>query len=517
MRASAIWIGLLAGCISFAARADTPLAAATIVVFNKNADDSVRLAKFYAEQRGIAADHLVPLDCSPNDEITREEYDTTIRDPLRELLRERGWWTINAAGEKPRVTASTIRFVALIKGVPLKIRATTAPYDGDKIAAGQIGNRNEASVDSELATLGAFSPQISGAVPNPYFQSYRAITEIDGPALLVISRLDAPTAATVRRMITDSLAAERTGLWGRAFVDGAHNSSGGKEMGDQWLSAITEQLHKAGVPVVYDDEPALFPSGYPISNCSLYYGWYAAGISGALADPWMRFVPGAIAVHIHSFSASTLREQNSNWAAPLLTRGAAATLGNVYEPFLQLTTHLDVFNDRLLHGFTFAESASMATPTLSWMNVAVGDPLYRPFAAWLQLDSKRDRKTPADFRAYHEFAAKNADRSAANTFALRSRNAPMLEDLGLAEAHDGNFAGATTLFGQARAIYSTREDILRVALEESDAWLRQQNPKRALDLVRSVSRIAGDAPAAPLLKHVEQEALGALSTAPKRR
>src|SRR4029450_12276497 len=117
-----------------------------------------------------------------------------------------------------------------------------------------------------------------------------------------------------------------------------------------------------------------------------------------------RFVPGAVAVHIHSFSAATLRDPNANWVAPLLAKGAAASLGNVYEPYLQLTANLDIFNDRLLRGFTLAESAYMSHRGLSWMSVVVGDPLYRPYASWSQLDSKKDvSKTASSWKMYHQF------------------------------------------------------------------------------------------------------------------
>ncbi len=524
MNRFAVISAVLFGVIS-AVAAETPLAPATAVVFNTKVRESVELAKFYAEQRGIARDHLVALDCSTNEEISREEYDATIRDRLVETFRQRGWWKIDTAENAQRVTASKIHFIAVMKGVPLKIRATTAGYDGDHNIQGQgpIGSRNEAAVDSEIAVLGGFNRQLSGSVPNPYFQSYRPITEIDAPELLLVSRLDAPSVGTVRRMITDSIAAERNGLWGRAYIDGAHNTAGGLEVGDRWLSDVREQLRKSGVPVVYDDDPAIFPRGYPMSGCSLYYGWYAGAVTGPFTDRDFHFVPGAVAVHIHSFSASTLRDPNANWAAPLVTKGAAATLGNVYEPFLQLTAHLDIFNDRLLHGFTFAESAAMATPALSWQTVAIGDPLYRPFASWLQLDAKRDSdKSAADWRAYHDFATKNSGRpageltNAAMQFALRTHNAPMLEDIGL-QTRDANAAAALRCFSEARTIYATRDDILRVVLEEGATWLKQSKPKRALDLVRSVNRIASDAPAAPLLKHIEQEALGALSAASKRR
>jgi uncharacterized protein (TIGR03790 family) len=492
--------------------AETPLPPATIVVFNRDVPESVELAKFYAQKRGIAHDHLVGLSCSPNEEISRDEYEATIAEPLRIVFRERNWWTVHESTDgRSSVTANSIRFVALIKGVPMKIRPASESRD-DQPAAGPTGNHNEASVDSELASLGFFSKQISGGQSNPYFQSYRRISEFDGPALMLVCRLDAPSAATVRRMIVDSIETEKKGLWGRAYIDGAHNTSPGLGMGDTWLAEIREQLRKAGVPVIYDDDPAIFPDGYPMTDCALYFGWYAGTVAGPFTQPGFQFTPGAVAVHIHSFSANTLRNENANWVGPLVTKGAAATIGNVYEPFLQLTAHLNILSDRLLHGFTFAESAYMSVPAISWMSVMVGDPLYRPYGAWLQIDEKGDdEKSASDWRAYHEFATKNGARpgpefqALARQFALRTHNGPMMEDLGLIAVGQGDFAGATSFFQQARAVYTKRDDILRVVLHEADALGKQGKAKRGLELIGSVLRISADAPSAALLKKLEIE------------
>ena len=301
---------------------------------------------------------------------------------------------------------------------------------------------------------------------------------------MLVCRLDAPTAAIVRRMITDAVEIEKYGLWGRAYVDGADHTSGGLADGDQWLQAVTKDLRQVGIPVTYDTAPGLFPSGFPMNDCALYYGWYAGGVSGPFQDPGFAFARGAVAVHIHSFSASTLRSADANWVAPLLAKGAAASLGNVYEPYLQLTAHLDIFNDRLLHGFTFAESAYMSTRVLSWMNVAVGDPLYRPFASWLQLDAKRDSRKKSDWRMYHEFAVKNSSQTAADyltlarTAASRADNGPMIEDLGMIEKENGNYASAVGYFRQARSVYTKSEDNLRALLEQADAVLRSGDKRR---------------------------------------
>jgi uncharacterized protein (TIGR03790 family) len=377
------------------------------------------------------------LDCSIEEDVSRDDFETTIAQPLRDEFTKREWWTLEVDPEgKKRVIRSSIRFVAVIRGVPLKIRPSAQSYPGDPGGAGPIASHNEASVDSELSLLAFPHHPISGAIPNPYFQSFRAIGDFDNPGILLVCRLDAPTPEIVRRMITDSVAAEKNGLWGRAYVDSSHHTAPGSEMGDKWMSEIVQQLHKVGIPVVLEDTPAVFPDGFPMNDGVLYYGWYAGGITGPFSQPDFKFVPGAVAVHIHSFSASSLRDPNGGWVAPLIARGAAASIGNVYEPYLQLTSHLEILNDRLLHGFTFAESAYMSSQALSWMSVMVGDPLYRPYASWMQMDAARDgSRGTQQWKTYHDFAVKNSSRPAAEyrtlarQLAVRTRNGPMLEDL----------------------------------------------------------------------------------------
>ena len=157
----------------------------------------------------------------------------------------------------------------------------------------------------------------------------------------------------------------------------------------------------------------------------------------------------------------------------------------------------------------------MSSQALSWMGVAVGDPLYRPYGSWLLIEGSKDSSRAAQpWKSYHDFAVKNSSRPAgeyrslARQLALRSRNGPMLEDLALMEMASNNFGAATGYLQQARACYSKRDDILRAVIEQSDAFIKDKKPRRALDLVRSVLRVVPDAPSAVLLRKLEQEALG---------
>ena len=108
------------------------------------------------------------MHCPVEEEISREHYDYLIAQPLRRAFVEHKWWTLRDDAEPERgVLSSSIRFVALIKGVPLKIR-NEANYPGDKVGASPA-DRNEASVDSEIAALARYSREISGALTNPVF------------------------------------------------------------------------------------------------------------------------------------------------------------------------------------------------------------------------------------------------------------------------------------------------------------------------------------------------------------
>jgi uncharacterized protein (TIGR03790 family) len=357
----------------------SPEARATVVIYNSSDANSQALAKYYATRREVPDDHVIGLACPPTQEISRAEYNAAIAGPLRKAFVGKGWWQMDG----PTVMMSKIRFVALIRGVPLKIRSEGEAVMPQTSQPDSIGRRDEASVDSELACLGLGSVPTSGLIPNSYFRRFTAVLDVNSdPGLLLVCRLDAPSDFTVRAMIDDAISTERDGLWGWGYVDSRSIKSVGYVEGDEWMTGVAASMRKQGIPVLWDKVPETLPTGYPATDAAVYYGWYADRVNGPFADPSFRFRPGAVAVHIHSFSAATLSDPNSGWAGPLLARGAAVTMGNVYEPYLSLTAHLDVFQDRLMAGFTFAESAYMSLRALSWMTVAVGDPLYRPYANW---------------------------------------------------------------------------------------------------------------------------------------
>ena len=475
IRCIALVICLVSGAVApLAPRAQAASAnsdaAATVVVFNETDRDSVELAKFYADKRGIPKNQVVGLKCVKTEEISREDYDSTIAEPLRRVFTANSWWKLrdadNALGP---VEWNKIHFVALMRGIPLKI-AATSNYPGDKFTGPPpVGTTNQAAVDSELAVLGFRARVISGAMNNPYFRSFTPIAQAQRPELLLVCRLDAPTPDIVRRMITDGLAAEKEGLAGICYVDARGIADPGYTEGDGWLYAIANAARRRGTPVILDNGPSLFPPSYPMTRASLYFGWYAEHLSGPFVRPDFHFVRGAVAVHIHSFSAVTLRDPLQHWAGPLLAAGATATLGNVFEPYLTLTPHLDVFYDRLSAGLTFAESGYASQRVLSWMTTFVGDPLYRPFKGAAEFAELPATGEWADYRNASQ--AWFSSERAAGDEALRAagkkdHSGMIMEGLGLLQLTVNDRDAALASFAVARDYYGKTEDAMRVAIHE---------------------------------------------------
>jgi len=154
-------------------------------------------------------------------------------------------------------------------------------------------------------------------------------------------------------------------------------------MGDDWIKGAAEVARRTGFETVLDTKEERFPVSFPISQIALYAGWYEydGQVSGPFTRPGIEFMPGAFAYHLHSFSAATIRSAKQNWVGPLLDKGVTATMGCVYEPYLEFTPNLTVFFHRWIAlGFSFGEAAYACQNYLSWQTTVVGDPLYRPFA-----------------------------------------------------------------------------------------------------------------------------------------
>jgi len=377
--------------------------AEVVVVANRAVAVSEPLARYYMERRAIPAGNLVLLATTGREACDRQEYEKAIAAPLRAAV----------AGIRRR---HPVRCLVSVMGVPLKIKETAgslwrrgmaelraekrrlqealAAGKGDGAAVGKrleaVKNRlnrlaartDRAAVDSELAMLFVEAGELAAWRPNPLFWGSRGREAGAARDVLMVARLDGPAPAVVRRMIDDSLAVEKAGgLRGIGYFDARwprpdKKNLSGYALYDASIHEAAAIVRRQGLGVILDERRALFQPG-EAPDAALYCGWYSLGHYIDAFD-WRR---GAVGYHIASAECATLRKEDGEaWCKRLLEDGVSATIGPVYEPYVQGFPLPHLFFSALVAGHAaLAEAFIVSQPYLSWQTILVGDPLYRPF------------------------------------------------------------------------------------------------------------------------------------------
>ncbi len=236
----------------------------------------------------------------------------------------------------------------------------------------------DASVDSELSLLWWDRDLYSVAWrwDNPLFQD-AAVNQNELP-ILMVSRLDAPTAESAKGLVDKALQAERIGLDGTVYFDARglqpKGTTDGYGLYDHSLrEAATLVKEHSSYRVVLDDAQ---PTMTIIPNVALYIGWYKL----RAYDDVFSFNPGAIGYHMASAEAVTVHDPaERGWCKNALERGITATLGSVGEPYLDAFPEPARFTTLLLTGrYSLVEVYYLTSRYVSWRMVLFGDPLYNP-------------------------------------------------------------------------------------------------------------------------------------------
>ncbi len=343
-----------------------------LLIVNRNEPAGIELARYYQSGRQIPKANLLVVDMPTTEDCPREVYVNGLLNPLRHWLAAR-----------PDLD---IRCLVTFYGLPIRV--------SDPLAENQQQTENQepahasvlsAALDSELSLARGSDYPLRGWIVNPlarprFSPPAPSVTE---NSVLMVSRLDGPSPAVVRRIIADSLDAEKVGLRGRAYFD-ARWSAAGKGKALEGYKLYDNSLHRAAdltatlshLDVALDEQESLFAAG-EAADAALYCGWYSL----ARYVPAFEWRPGAVAYHMASAECVTLKKEGSQvWCKRLLEDGVAATIGPVAEPYIQGFPLPERFFLYLLDGhYTLVESYFYTLPWLSWQMMLVGDPLYRPF------------------------------------------------------------------------------------------------------------------------------------------
>lgn len=362
---------------------------------NENDPDSLAIARHYLEKRGIPEENLILLKTITGEVITWDDFLETMFNPLREKLFAAGWIEgslgdgVDSEGRRVLVTlGGRMDFLVLCR-MPLKLK-------NDKERLENTPNKpqqqqflvNQASTDSELALLAASDTPTIGFVPNPLFGQLRP-PSLTLQQVVKVARLDGPSVEAAKALVDRALEAEQNGLRGRAYLD----LGGPHQRGDGWLQEAGEQIEAMHFSSTWNKEPPALDFTERFDAPAFYFGWWKYNITGPPRERDFEFPPGAIGWHLHSYSAAFIRRNNFRWTGPLVQRGLTATVGNVFEPYLELTHHPHAFVKGLASGMSVGEAAYFALPALSWMAIFVGDPLYQPFATDLAAQCEYLEKT----------------------------------------------------------------------------------------------------------------------------
>jgi uncharacterized protein (TIGR03790 family) len=416
------------------------------LVVNKNVAASRALAEHYCAKRKVPLDHILTLDLPTGEDISRADYDQKLARPLRKLLEEnkdRAKVLLTIYGVPLRVgpvelTESQKKDLAALREqlaplekklkemrdelTALEKKAKDDPKSVDakdlearkkEVAAQQermkplerernwlADGESRAAVDSELALLWWGPYELRRWQGNPlYFQVPDEVRR-SKPPLVMTCRLDGPDVDLIKKIIDQSVEVEAKGLDGKVYVDArgirydSKNDTGHGYGGyDESLREMAKLLQdEAKLPVVLDDKPELFAEG-SCPDCALYCGWYSL----ARYIDCCRFVPGAVAYHIASSEAVSLRDPKSTlWCKNLLEKGVVATLGPVAEPYtVGFPKPAEFFGLLATGDYPLVECYWRTQLFASWMTVLVGDPLYNPYVKTPKLKADRVKPSPA--------------------------------------------------------------------------------------------------------------------------
>jgi uncharacterized protein (TIGR03790 family) len=376
-----------------------------LVVANTNAAKSKGLARYYMKKRQIPDKNLVLLFMTDKETCSREEYEKKAVPPIRRFLdKNTGIRAIvTVFGVPLRISGPEINQVEASKVSELEIKKRVLEEELAREKNMENGLRQKknkelsaiksalskymnsidkvAAFDSELALVKKDGYELNMWLPNPYYLGFRGQKlAIDQSEVMMTSRLDGATEDVVKRIIDDSIEAERTGLKGRAYFDARWKDPGDKKLSgyafyDRSIHLASQSLsEKKRIEVVLNDSEDLFQKGES-PDTALYCGWYSLA-RYVDAFTWQK---GSVGYHIASSECATLKNPDSQvWCKKMLDHGIAATIGPVGEPYVQSFPVPEVFFEFLTEGYlTLAEAYLISLPYLSWKMVLIGDPLYR--------------------------------------------------------------------------------------------------------------------------------------------
>ncbi|MEK7513077.1 MAG: TIGR03790 family protein [Patescibacteria group bacterium] len=331
-----------------------------LVIINDNSALSGQVGNYFVTARNVPAVNVVHVNVTTTEEITPAEFGA-----LRAQIES---YILNNNLEP------VLNYLVTTKGVPLKIRP-----EGDSCFS---TNSACASVESELSLiLSSYQNYIGqpGRILSPYYYTPTSSFSRAQFGIYLVTRLDGYTFNDIRAMIDKSAPKPVIVPSSATFVFDQDPDWNGSIPSLNSNMVVAKNLLTAKGNAVELDTSIVYLTRR--NNVIGYVSWgsndHYANAHTTNAIPHHTWLPGAIAETYVSTDGRTF-----NWPpvygqsliADLIAEGATGAKGYVYEPFSSAMAYVPILFDRYTSNYNLAESYSMASRYLSWMDVVVGDP-----------------------------------------------------------------------------------------------------------------------------------------------
>jgi uncharacterized protein (TIGR03790 family) len=328
-----------------------------LVVINSNSSVSESIGTYFAASRNIPASHIARISVSTSEEIDSVEF-ASLRSQVENYITANG-------------LTNQINYIVTTKGVPLKVNrgntfSTSSP---------------SSSVESELSLiLGSYSTNIggNGIVFSPYYyQTGRFSRATYG--IYLVTRLDGYSYDEIKGLIDRGGPNTPFSKANAKFVFDQDPDWNGSLPGlNNSMASAQTILASRGMTTVLDQTTAY------LTNQSNVLGYTSWGSNDHYADQYTQYAKpqntwasGALAETYVSTDGRTFTAPptyGQSLVADLVEEGLTGVKGYVYEPYSFAMAVVSVLFDRYTNGYNLAESYYMASRSLSWMDVVVGDP-----------------------------------------------------------------------------------------------------------------------------------------------
>ncbi len=402
-----------------------------LVVYNLNSADDLEIADYYASPetgRGIHPDYVHGMDLSMNQEISRDDYNLTIRDTLIDHL--------DSTGQKDEVL-----YIVTTKDVPLQI-GTAGPTDPpppdewpkEWKNAYNWTNTRRACVDSELTLLyqdaqGAYdtlswkenpyyghnsSNPLDKGVPaesQPWQPGHFTVNEQEEEVYhwpgdtytldYLVTRLSGWYKEDVLAMIDRGIAAENTPIpeYVVIFDDANKPYDMMNDTTADGTESAVDVFQRLGLSFFADTVQIDPPNeGLEIFASTLtdygfdpnvVIGYCSHGVHAQdpdrpryiIEDLNFGYLPGALFMSYEShngrqFRGDPLTHDGHGQVADWIYMGGTGAIGNVYEPLSSACGDESIlFAEYVNCGRNLAEACYKSMRFVSWQEVVLGDPL----------------------------------------------------------------------------------------------------------------------------------------------